>query len=73
LLEYPDALESFSGQAHPGAIVAHPTIKYATADPGRTLKIGDAVSVNGAAFTILEPPRRLEDGVFSIAYLAVAS
>lgn len=71
ILELVEDVTLFGGQSKSGAVQGKPLITYPTAAPGRPLKHGDALTVDGANYTV-RYARTIGDGTISEAELAVA-
>lgn len=67
LLDYPEAIENFSGQSSAGTVRSNPQITFATG--ALALATGTAITIEGVTYRVKGAPRKIDDGVFSIAEL----
>lgn len=72
-VDHPEKLEQFGGVAsRPGMIVEEPTITYETNSAfGKKLARGVGFRVGGVHYTVSAGPRKLDDGLLSMADLNI--
>jgi hypothetical protein len=67
-VDYPEPIDTFSGQSRAGVVNGKPLMTYATAAPGRKLTAVDIVTIDGVRYQV-QAPRQVDDGLHSQADL----